>query len=136
MACVNATKTTVSAPLGGAPIVLEFRINEQTCKVHINGAVDSCIFTDYRKACCCGNENVGFEVPILGYNTTTSVYAECNGDGLIPVINPIPTATQPYPHTTQTIGLPPKTTSNNGSRMRVGLVLWLATFAVATLRIF
>lgn len=134
MACVNATKATIPAPLVGTPIVLEFGINEYKCKVHINGPVSSCIFTDYRKACCCGDENMGFEVPIIGYNTTSSVYTVCDGDGLIPIINPIPTQTQPYPHSTQTIGVPklPEETTNNGNKIQVGLVLWLAMFVVAT----
>jgi len=97
MACATLQGTIVPAPLEGTPSVMNFALMGKLCIMHANGPLGWCMFTEYKEGCCCGgaNQKIGFEVPILGYNTTPSVYMTCEG-GLVPEINPPPTYTGPY----------------------------------------
>jgi hypothetical protein len=74
MACVSIGRTIIPTPLVGTPVVLDLRFNNDVCEVHTLGTLEGCAFTTYRQALCCGNESSGYDVPILGYNTTPDVY--------------------------------------------------------------
>lgn len=133
MACIGTVDTIIPAPLLGTPNVLNFTINGKTCIIHTNGPTAGCTFTAYKQSCCCGSDRVGFEVPLLGYNTTPTVYTQCD-DGVIPTFGG--TKTQPPSHSTQTIGLPPQgTNKSSGSKKKASIVL-LVAMLVATNGIF
>lgn len=130
MACIGVVNTIIPAPLVGTPEVLTFSVNEKKCTVHTNGPIEGCTLTGYKQGCCCGDDKVGFEVPILGYNTTPSVYAECDG-GVIPSWGTTQTSLPPG-HSTQTIGLPPqRTNTSHGTKKKVGVTLLFAALIVA-----
>ncbi|KAI9236666.1 MAG: hypothetical protein BYD32DRAFT_13987 [Podila humilis] len=137
MACNTFKGSVVPAPLVGEPSVMNFTLMGKLCIMHANGLMTQCVFTEYKQGCCCGTDKIGFEVPILGYNTTPTVYMTCEG-GLVPEINPTSTKTYTglYPPSKPTGSYPfpssdvPEPTPSTASKNKIGMV-FLLTMLVA-----
>lgn len=136
MACNTFKGSVVPAPLVGEPSVMNFTLMGKLCTMHANGPMTQCVFTEYKQGCCCGTDKIGFEVPILGYNTTPIVYMTCDG-GSVPEINPTPTGTYTgsYPPSKPTGSYPVPNpsdvpTPSAANRNKIGM-LFLLTMLVA-----
>jgi len=69
-------------------ITVPVDIDNQHCMIHFNGPTAGCGFKGNRgelRCCCDFGNGAGYEVPLLGYNTTTNVFIECD-NGIIPTV--------------------------------------------------